>query len=232
MGAGCVERHNLSQVVQVCHQAIAQWGAPEERVSDHGQVFAALSPCLEQLAIRWSPIERGHPWQHLAESGFGIQRRMVDASVVGCTTHADVYRQHACMGKFASTTLACMVEPALWSQIVEVFIYDDAVRIEHAAHLIVVYPCLSESTQRRIITVDAQGRQHYRHFPLVQLVLFTCELLRVVWEMPPYQRSPGSRQRLLAPQRSLFERFTKYIVQIRGEGARIQHPANPTAFFV
>jgi hypothetical protein len=93
--AGCVERQNLSQVVQVCHQAMARWGTPEEVVSDHGQVFVALSPCLDQLAIRWSPIVRGHPWQNLAEGGFAVQRRMLDAYVVGCTTHADVYRQHA-----------------------------------------------------------------------------------------------------------------------------------------
>jgi len=95
VGAGCVERQNLSQVVQVCHQAMVQWGVPAEVVSDHGQVFVALSPCLDQLDIRWSPITRGHPWQNLAEGGFAVQRRMLDAYVVGCTTHADVYRQHA-----------------------------------------------------------------------------------------------------------------------------------------
>jgi hypothetical protein len=61
VGAGCVERQNLSRVVQVVRQALAQWGAPEEIVSDHAQVFAAISPCLDQLAIRWSPITRGHP---------------------------------------------------------------------------------------------------------------------------------------------------------------------------
>ena len=95
VGAGCAERQNCSQVVHVFHRAMAQWGAPEEVVSDHAQVFVALSPCLDQLDIRWSPIERGHPWQNLAEGGFAIQRRMLDASVVGCTAREDVYRQHA-----------------------------------------------------------------------------------------------------------------------------------------
>src|SRR5262249_58500184 len=57
--------------------------------------FVALSPCLDQLDIRWSPIERGHPWQNLAEGGFAVQRRMLDAYVVGCTEREHVYRQHA-----------------------------------------------------------------------------------------------------------------------------------------
>jgi hypothetical protein len=81
--------------MQVVRQAIAQWGAPEAIVSDHGAVFIALQPCLDQLAIRWAPIVKGHPWQNLAESGFGVQRQMLDAYVVRCTERAGVYRQHA-----------------------------------------------------------------------------------------------------------------------------------------
>jgi hypothetical protein len=95
VGAGCFERQNLSRVVQVVHQAIVQWGAPEEVVSDHGAVFRALAPGLRQLDIQWSPITKGHPWQNLAEGGFAIQRRMLDAYVVGCTEREHVYAQHA-----------------------------------------------------------------------------------------------------------------------------------------
>jgi len=95
VGAGCCERQNLSRVLHVLRQALAQWGAPEEVVSDHGAVFLALAPCLRQLEIQWSPITKGHPWQNLAESGFAIQRRMLDAYVVGCTERAHVYAQHA-----------------------------------------------------------------------------------------------------------------------------------------
>jgi hypothetical protein len=73
----------------------------------------------------------------------------------------------------------------------------------------VVYPCLYDATQRRIITVDAQGRQQYRHFPVLQLALFTLELLRVVWEIPPYRRSPWPRRLLQAQQGNLFERFAR-----------------------
>jgi hypothetical protein len=70
-------------------------GAPERIVSDHGAVFVALQPCLAQLAIQWAPISKGHPWQHLAESGFAAQRRMLDAYVVGCAERERVYQQHA-----------------------------------------------------------------------------------------------------------------------------------------
>jgi hypothetical protein len=58
-------------------------------------VFVALQSCLEQLGIRWAPITKGHPWQNLAEGGFSIQRRMLDAYVVGCTKREIVARQHA-----------------------------------------------------------------------------------------------------------------------------------------
>jgi hypothetical protein len=101
------------------------------------------------------------------------------------------------------------VDRALLAQTVEVLIYDDAMQIEQAEQLLVLYPCLYDATQRRIITVDAQGRQQYRHLPALQLALFTLELLRVVWEMPPYRRSPWSRQLLQAQQSSLFEHFAR-----------------------
>ncbi|MGH8067954.1 MAG: helix-turn-helix domain-containing protein [Candidatus Entotheonellia bacterium] len=94
-GAGCFDRQTLSRLIQVFRQAIARWGAPEAAVSDHGAVFVALQPCLEPLAMRWAPITKGHPWQNLAESGFAVQRRMLDAYILGCTERTTVYQQHA-----------------------------------------------------------------------------------------------------------------------------------------
>lgn len=95
VGGGCYERQNLSRVMQVLRQAITHWGAPATIVRDHAGVFLALQPCLEQLGIQGAPITKGHPWQTLAEGGFSIQRRMLDAYVVGCTNRDTVYRQHA-----------------------------------------------------------------------------------------------------------------------------------------
>jgi Integrase core domain/Homeodomain-like domain len=95
VGAGCFDRQNLSRLVHVFRQAITRWGAPDTVVSDHGAVFLALQPCLAQLDIQWSPITKGHPWQNLAEGGFAIQRRMLDAYLIGCTQREMVYQQHA-----------------------------------------------------------------------------------------------------------------------------------------
>jgi transposase InsO family protein len=266
VGAECCDRQNLSRVVHVFHQAMVQWGAPETVVSDHAQVFVALRPCLTQLGIHWSPIERGHPWQNLAEGGFAVQRRMLDAYVVGCTDRRHVYQQHAqfvqdyqfwghwahkrtddqgrlyylspevvlghakgravdavqlhrvfrlrhltrqvrAYGQIRLHNFGLSVDPALWAQTVEVLLYDEVIRIEQAEQLIVVYPCLYDATQRRITAIEAQGRQQYCHFQVVQLALFTLELMRAVWQMPPYRRSRWPRRLLQAQQRSFFEPF-------------------------
>ena|SRR5215813_2604612 len=90
VGAGCCERQNLSRVLQVFRDALPQWGAPEAVVSAHGAVFVAFAPCLRQLDIQWAPTTKGHPWQNRAESGLAIQRRMLDAYVVGCTEREQV----------------------------------------------------------------------------------------------------------------------------------------------
>jgi transposase InsO family protein len=79
VGAGCFERQHLSRLLQVFRQALTRWGAPRAVVSDHAAVCTAFAPGLRQLGIQWSPITRGHPWQNLAEGGFSIQRRMLDA---------------------------------------------------------------------------------------------------------------------------------------------------------
>jgi hypothetical protein len=46
------------------------------------------------------------------------------------------------------------VDPGLWGQTVEVLIYDEALRIEQAEHLLVSYPCVYDTRQRRITAVD------------------------------------------------------------------------------
>ena len=93
VGAGCFDRQHLSRLAHVFRQAIAQWGAPDTVVSDHGAVCLALRPCLAQLGIRWTPITKGHPWQNRAEGGFSSQRRMLDADLTGCTQYETAYRQ-------------------------------------------------------------------------------------------------------------------------------------------
>jgi hypothetical protein len=94
VGAGGFDRPHLSRLAHVFRQAITQWGAPDMVVSDHGAVFLTLQPGLAQLGLQWTPMTKGHPWQNLAEGGFSIQRRMLDAYLTGCTPCETVYRQH------------------------------------------------------------------------------------------------------------------------------------------
>ena len=263
VGAGCCERQNFSRIVQVFRQALTQWGAPEAVVSDHGAVFVALAPCLRQLDIQWAPTTKGHPWQNRAESGFAIQRRMLDAYVVGCTEREQVYQRHAqfvrdyqfwghwahkrreaqgrvyylspevMLGQAQGRALDPMrlrralrlrqltrtvrqygqirlhnfglyVEQGLWGHTVEIWIYDDVVRIEQGEHVVVSYPCVYDPRQRRITDVDARGRQQYGDVPIMQLVLFTLALVRTVWRLPRYRRITEPQRRLFAPQISLW----------------------------
>jgi hypothetical protein len=99
------------------------------------------------------------------------------------------------------------IDRGLWEQTVEVLIYDEALRIEQAEHLLVSYPCVYDTVRRRITTIDGQGRQHYRQAQVLQLALVSVELMRSVWRMPPYQRGRWPRGRLHTLQASLFEHF-------------------------
>jgi transposase InsO family protein len=266
VGAGCFERQNLSRVLYVFRQALTQWGAPEEVVSDHGAVFLALAPCLRQLDIQWAPTTKGHPWQNRAEGGFAIQRRMLDAYVVGCTEREHVYHRHAQFvrdyqfwghwahkrrdaqgrvyylspevmlgqargrrldplhlrralrlrqltrtvrqyGQIRLHNFGLYVDHGLWGQTVEVWVYDDVVRIEQGEQAVVSYPCVYDPRRRRITDVDARGRQQYGQRPVMQLVLFTLVLVRTVWRLPRYRRLSEPRRVLLAPQISLWQRF-------------------------
>ena len=99
------------------------------------------------------------------------------------------------------------VDQGLWGDRVEVWVYDDVVRIEQGEHVVVSYPCVYDPRQRRITDVDAQGRQQYCDVPIMQLVLFTLALVRTVWRMPRYRRMAAPRRALLAPQINLWQRF-------------------------
>jgi transposase InsO family protein len=267
VGAGCFERQNFSRVLQVFRQALTQWGAPEAVVSDHGAVFVALAQCLRQLDIEWSPTTKGHPWQNRAESGFAIQRRMLDAYVVGCTEREQVYQRHAQFvqdyqfwghwahkrrdaqgrvyylspevilgqargraldplrlrralrlrqltrtvrqyGQIRLHNFGLYVDQGLWGHTVEVWVYDDVVRIEQGEHVVVSYPCIYDPRQRRITAVDARGRQQYGQVPVLQLVLWALALGQTVWRMPRYHRTTPPRRALLTRQMSLLPPFT------------------------
>ena len=85
--------------------------------------------------------------------------------------------------------------------------------------------------QRRITAVDESERHQYHHVQVIQLVVFTLEIVQAIWCMPWDHRAKWSRQALQAPQISLFDRFADYIVQIRIEEARTLHTSQRRTVF-
>jgi hypothetical protein len=96
------------------------------------------------------------------------------------------------------------VDQGLWGHTVEVWIYDDVVRIEQGEHVVVSYPCLYDPRQRQIKAVQAHGRQQYCYIPVMQLVLWTLALARMVWRLPLYRRRAAPRSVLLTQQITLW----------------------------
>jgi hypothetical protein len=82
---------------------------------------------------------------------------------------------------------------------------NEALRIEQAEHLLVSYPCVYDTRQRRLTAVDGTGRQQYHRVPVVQLMLWALELVRTVWRMPRYRQASWRCAALHAPQVGLFE---------------------------
>jgi len=101
------------------------------------------------------------------------------------------------------------IEQGRWGQTVEVLIYDEVLRVEQADQLLVVYPCVYDTRQRRITAVDADGRQQYHYVQAMQLLLWTLELVRSVWRMPRYHRLPRHQRAHSARQMGLFEHFAE-----------------------
>jgi hypothetical protein len=97
------------------------------------------------------------------------------------------------------------VDHGLSGQTVEVLLYYEARRIEQAEHLLVSYPCVYDTRQRRISAVDGTGRQQYRRTQMIQLLFWALELARTVWPMPRYRRATWLHRMPAAPQMDLFE---------------------------
>jgi hypothetical protein len=113
-------------------------------------------------------------------------------------------RQH---GQIRLHNVGIYVDHSLWGQTIEVLIYDAALRIEHTDRLLVSYPCVYDTKQRRITTVSEQGRQPYGDLQAIQLMLWALGIMRSVWRMPPYRRSQDLRRVLQGRQQSLFDGF-------------------------
>lgn len=78
LAGSLTRRQDLGVILRLYYLALAQWGCWNEIISDHGKVFDshAFKGVNRRLLINHEMYEKGHPWQNLIESQFGIQARM------------------------------------------------------------------------------------------------------------------------------------------------------------
>lgn len=85
-------------------------GCWDEVISDHGKQFDshAFTRVNQRLQIRHTMYEKGHPWQNLIESQFGIQARLGEYQWARCPTvdtaqeiHRELIRDHNRLPHFA-----------------------------------------------------------------------------------------------------------------------------------
>jgi transposase InsO family protein/transposase len=78
LAGSLTRRQDLGVILRLYYLALAQWGCWAEVISDHGGQFRshAFARVNRRLLINHEMYEKGHPWQNLIESQFGIQARM------------------------------------------------------------------------------------------------------------------------------------------------------------
>jgi transposase len=90
-------------VLQVYFQALLRWGLWEQIISDHGGQFQShdFARVNRRLGIHHEMYEKGHPWQNLIESQFGIQARIGEYHWERCRSisaavefHRELIRDH------------------------------------------------------------------------------------------------------------------------------------------
>lgn len=90
-------------VLHVYFQALLRWGLWEQVISDHGGQFIShdFARVNTRLGIHHEMYEKGHPWQNLIESQFGIQARLGEYHWEQCQSvaaavefHRELIRDH------------------------------------------------------------------------------------------------------------------------------------------
>ena len=100
------EYQDTVAVLQLLSAALSEYGRPEGIVSDNGSVFTsdAYEGLLEELGIAVCHIEKGKPWQDLAEAQFKIQLRLADAAFERAESFTEIQEQHAAFVETFNTT--------------------------------------------------------------------------------------------------------------------------------
>jgi transposase len=79
---------NAGVLLHIYFQALLRWGLWEETISDHGGQFNDHDwmRVNERLGIHHEMYPKGHPWQNLIESYFGIETRLGEYRWERCKT--------------------------------------------------------------------------------------------------------------------------------------------------
>lgn len=94
---------NAGVLLHIYFQALLRWGLWEETISDHGGQFNDHDwmRVNERLGIHHEMYPKGHPWQNLIESYFGIEARLGEYQWERCKTieaaqefHRDLIRDY------------------------------------------------------------------------------------------------------------------------------------------
>jgi hypothetical protein len=140
--AGCIDRETVYRQHAQFVQDYQFWGHwAHKRRDTHGRIYD-LSPEVILGNTRGAAVEPAH------------LRRVF--------RFRQLTRQVRQQGQIRLHNFGLYVDQGLSGQMVEVLLYDEAMRIEQAEHLLVSYPCVYDTKQRRITAVDGTGRQPYR----------------------------------------------------------------------
>jgi transposase InsO family protein len=100
------EYQDTVAVLQLLSAVLAEYGRPEGIVSDNGAVFTsdAYEGLLQALQIEVCHIEKGKPWENLAEAQFKIQLRLADAQFEQAAGLSEIQERHADFVETFNTT--------------------------------------------------------------------------------------------------------------------------------
>lgn len=96
LAGSLTRRQDVGVVLAVYYAALLAFGVWEETISDHGKQFQshAFQGVHRRLQIRHTMYEKGHPWQSLIESQFGIQARLGEYAWERCATVDEAVEVH------------------------------------------------------------------------------------------------------------------------------------------
>ncbi len=110
LAGSLTRKQDLGVVLRLYYLAALEWGLWNVVVSDHGSQFTShlFTRVNKRLGIYHHLYDKGHPWQSLIESNFGIQARMGEYIWQQCSrvdqaieVHRELIRDHNRLPHFA-----------------------------------------------------------------------------------------------------------------------------------